>query len=142
MAQRTLVALAAGVIRPSTARQIRGPRFRSPCTAGLRFYATHSEKPSSFASGSGSSASGSASTSSRASSSTDPRTAELFARLESEAQRRSAREAMGGGERVGPFPLGVGPSGRNKTWRKWSELGIGGKREQSIRWRKLWAAIR
>ncbi len=34
---------------------------------------------------------------------------------------------MGGGERVGPFPLGVGPSGRNKTWRKWSELGIGGK---------------
>lgn len=28
---------------------------------------------------------------------------------------------------VGPFPLGVGPSGRDKTWRPWSELGLGGK---------------
>lgn len=34
---------------------------------------------------------------------------------------------MDGRERVGPFPLGVGPSGRNKTWKTWRELGLGGK---------------
>ncbi|WVO13284.1 hypothetical protein L204_100897 [Cryptococcus depauperatus] len=28
---------------------------------------------------------------------------------------------------VGPFPLGVGPTGRRKTWQKWSQLGLGGK---------------
>ncbi len=39
--------------------------------------------------------------------------------------------SMTGGESVGPFPLGVGPSGRNKTWKTWRELGLGGKRRSS-----------
>ncbi|WRT65698.1 uncharacterized protein IL334_002644 [Kwoniella shivajii] len=40
----------------------------------------------------------------------------------------SARRATEGGpETVGPFPLGVGASGRRKAWRPWGELGIGGK---------------
>ncbi|KAK6907355.1 hypothetical protein L486_03924 [Kwoniella mangroviensis CBS 10435] len=39
----------------------------------------------------------------------------------------AARRAAEGPESVGPFPLGVGASGRRKTWRSWSELGIGGK---------------
>ncbi|WWC87883.1 uncharacterized protein L201_002781 [Kwoniella dendrophila CBS 6074] len=39
----------------------------------------------------------------------------------------SARRAAEGPESVGPFPLGVGASGRRKTWRSWRELGIGGK---------------
>lgn len=30
---------------------------------------------------------------------------------------------------VGPFPLGVGPNGRRKTWKSWSDLNIGGKRK-------------
>ncbi|ORY24387.1 hypothetical protein BCR39DRAFT_547029 [Naematelia encephala] len=32
-----------------------------------------------------------------------------------------------GRDSVGPFPLGVGPSGRSKAWRPWGQLGIGGK---------------
>ncbi|WVW80141.1 hypothetical protein I302_102116 [Kwoniella bestiolae CBS 10118] len=39
----------------------------------------------------------------------------------------AARRAAEGPESVGPFPLGVGASGRRKTWRSWKELGIGGK---------------
>ncbi|WWC60303.1 uncharacterized protein I303_102872 [Kwoniella dejecticola CBS 10117] len=39
----------------------------------------------------------------------------------------AARKATEGQDSVGPFPLGVGASGRRKTWRSWKELGVGGK---------------
>ncbi|WVQ79121.1 hypothetical protein IAT38_001216 [Cryptococcus sp. DSM 104549] len=39
----------------------------------------------------------------------------------------AAREGAAGRDRVGPFPLGVGPNGRSKAWKSWKELGIGGK---------------
>ncbi|EIW66548.1 hypothetical protein TREMEDRAFT_65418 [Tremella mesenterica DSM 1558] len=32
-----------------------------------------------------------------------------------------------GQETVGPFPLGVGPGGRSRAWKRWNELGLGGK---------------
>ncbi|KGB78305.1 hypothetical protein I307_02623 [Cryptococcus deuterogattii 99/473] len=35
--------------------------------------------------------------------------------------------ASGTQDTVGPFPLGVGPNGRRKTWKSWSDLNIGGK---------------
>jgi hypothetical protein len=41
----------------------------------------------------------------------------------------SAASMLNSQGRVGPFPLGVGPSGRSKTWKRWRELGIGGKCE-------------
>lgn len=132
MAPRTIIAFAVGLARPAACRGgTKAWHYLPGRTAmSIRTYATHTGKPSSFASSSSSLAGSSSASSS--SSPRDPRVAELFNRLESEAQRRAAREAMGGGERVGPFPLGVGPSGRNKTWRKWSELGIGGKRQYSL----------
>lgn len=37
--------------------------------------------------------------------------------------------ASGTQDTVGPFPLGVGPNGRRKTWKSWSDLNIGGKRK-------------
>ena len=54
-------------------------------------------------------------------------TADLKSRLE--AQMKLGNNAIHGQDRVGPFPLGVGPSGRDKTWRSWRQLGLGGKRE-------------
>lgn len=54
---------------------------------------------------------------------------ETMARLESEARKIGD----GGRDHVGPFPLGVGPSGRNKTWKSWRNLGLGGK----CKWRCL-----
>lgn len=55
-----------------------------------------------------------------------PSTEELLRRLDAEARRRG-KTGFEGQEAVGPFPLGVGPSGRSKGWKRWSELGIGGK---------------
>ena len=70
----------------------------------IRFYATHKDN---------------ASTSSSSASQSD-----LFARLQSQARLETSQDAH---ETVGPFPLGVGPSGRRKAWRRWSDLNIGGK---------------
>lgn len=53
---------------------------------------------------------------------------ELLDRLTREA-RSKGRAFDATHEHVGPFPLGVGPSGRNKTWKSWSDLNLGGKRE-------------
>lgn len=53
---------------------------------------------------------------------------ELLDRLTREARARG-RSFDQTHEHVGPFPLGVGPSGRNKTWKRWGDLGLGGKRE-------------
>lgn len=53
---------------------------------------------------------------------------ETLRRLESEAQCPTD-----GREYVGPFPLGVGPSGRRKPWKPWQDLGIRGKR--TLQWR-------
>jgi import inner membrane translocase subunit TIM21 len=47
---------------------------------------------------------------------------ETLRRLESEARRVGEDR-----EHVGPFPLGVGPSGRRKPWKSWSDLGVRGK---------------
>lgn len=55
-------------------------------------------------------------------------------KAKAEAARQHAARTGGaagsgfeGHERVGPFPLGVGPSGRSRGWKRWSELGLGGK---------------
>ncbi|WWD16517.1 hypothetical protein CI109_100944 [Kwoniella shandongensis] len=95
------------------------PRLSFPATApAVRSYATHRS-----------------STSSSSSTSPDHKTAhpsraeatsDLLNRLGSTASR-SANESAGGQESVGPFPLGVGPSGRRKVWKRWSDLGLGGK---------------
>ena len=74
-----------------------------------RDYATHSERPGY----------------------TSRATEELFSKLEAEAAARRAKGAFSDRETVGPFPLGVGASGRNKTWKTWGELGLGGKRKPS-----------
>ena len=42
---------------------------------------------------------------------------------------QTSRSAFEGSETVGPFPLGVGSSGRSQVWKPWKELGVGGKRE-------------
>ncbi|KAK4683614.1 hypothetical protein P7C73_g6624, partial [Tremellales sp. Uapishka_1] len=54
-------------------------------------------------------------------------TEDLLNRLEAESRRTSSTSNLRGQDTVGPFPLGVGASGRNKTWKSWSELGVGGK---------------
>jgi import inner membrane translocase subunit TIM21 len=56
-------------------------------------------------------------------------TAELLRRLEAESRKQGGSTGFGGRESVGPFPLGVGPSGRRKMWRPWRELGVSGKCE-------------
>ena len=82
-----------------------------------RAYATHSDRVP--PSGSGPSNPGQNAT-------TDS-TAELLRRLEAESRRQGGSTGFGGRESVGPFPLGVGPSGRRKMWRPWRELGVSGK---------------
>lgn len=51
---------------------------------------------------------------------------ETLRRLEGEAQKAAFSDNH---EHVGPFPLGVGPSGRRKPWKPWGDLNIKGKRE-------------
>ncbi|KAK8861572.1 hypothetical protein IAR55_002394 [Kwoniella newhampshirensis] len=84
----------------------------------IRTYATHRSAPSSSSSASGPQ-SGSQDAQSRAEATSD-----LLNRLGSTASRTAAG---GGQDSVGPFPLGVGPSGRRKVWKRWSDLGLGGK---------------
>ena len=60
---------------------------------------------------------------------TSQSTAELLRRLEAESRKQGGSTGFGGRESVGPFPLGVGPSGRRKVWRPWGELGVRGKRQ-------------
>jgi hypothetical protein len=59
-------------------------------------------------------------------------TADLLRRLEAESRRRGGATGFGGRENVGPFPLGVGASGRKKMWRPWKELGVSGKCESTF----------
>ena len=73
--------------------------------------------------------SGSGSSSTGGQSATTDSTAELLRRLEAESRRQGGSTGFGGRESVGPFPLGVGPSGRRKMWRPWRELGVSGKCE-------------
>ncbi|WWC68634.1 uncharacterized protein I206_102565 [Kwoniella pini CBS 10737] len=61
------------------------------------------------------------STTDASSSSTSDPTADLL------RNAGAARRATEGQDSVGPFPLGVGASGRRKNWRSWKELGLGGK---------------
>ncbi|KAL7419596.1 hypothetical protein Q5752_005508 [Cryptotrichosporon argae] len=50
--------------------------------------------------------------------------------VEAEARRATQETAR---ESVGPFPLGVGASGRAKPWKSWKELGFGGKVARTTR---------
>lgn len=86
----------------------------TPALAAWRSYATHSGKIPPSGSPSGQNA-------------TTDSTAELLRRLEAESRRQGGASGFGGSESVGPFPLGVGPSGRRKMWRPWGELGLRGK---------------
>lgn len=45
----------------------------------------------------------------------------------------TTRSAFEGAETVGPFPLGVGSSGRGGIWRPWKELGVGGKLGRTVK---------
>lgn len=85
--------------------------------AGYRFYATHSDRVP---------PSGPSSQNPNYDATTQS-TAELLRRLEAESRRQGGSSGFGGQESVGPFPLGVGPSGRRKVWRPWGELGVKGK---------------
>lgn len=87
---------------------------------GLRGYATQNGSSG----GSGSSGSSGSSKSSGKHESKE----ELLDRLTREARQRG-RAFDQTHDHVGPFPLGVGPSGRNKTWKRWGDLNLGGKRE-------------
>ena len=110
MAQRTkLVSLLS-----CTRTQAINPLSRA---TAWRAYATHSDRVP--PSNSGPSTAGQNAT-------TDS-TAELLRRLEAESRRQGGSTGFGGRESVGPFPLGVGPSGRRKMWRPWRELGVSGK---------------
>ncbi|ORX33695.1 hypothetical protein BD324DRAFT_639190 [Kockovaella imperatae] len=53
--------------------------------------------------------------------------------LDASPRVRTGQSNLDGRESVGPFPLGVGPSGRNKTWKSWKELGIKGKLGRTVR---------
>jgi import inner membrane translocase subunit TIM21 len=111
MAQRTkLVSLLSCTRLQATAPFSRATEWRT--------YATHSDRIPSSNSGLGQNA-------------TTESTAELLRRLEAESRRQGGSTGFGGKESVGPFPLGVGPSGRRKMWRPWRELGVSGKREPS-----------
>ncbi|KAK1927509.1 hypothetical protein DB88DRAFT_478267 [Papiliotrema laurentii] len=81
------------------------PRYFPPTfTSSTRSYATHRESPRASASGSSSSIHG-----------------------------QTSKSAFDGAETVGPFPLGVGPSGRSKTWKPWKELNVSGKLGRATR---------
>ncbi|WVQ93416.1 hypothetical protein IAU59_000487 [Kwoniella sp. CBS 9459] len=111
-APRTSIARSVLIALP---RSHLNPRPR-PVEISVRSYATHK----SISSAAGSTASSSSSSSSGAADAT----ADLL-----RGNSASARRATQGttAESVGPFPLGVGPSGRGKAWKSWKELGIGGK---------------
>jgi hypothetical protein len=114
MAQRTrLVSLLSCTRIQATKPISRGTVWRA--------YATHSDRVP--PSGSGPSTAG------PGQNATTDSTAELLRRLEAESRRQGGSTGFGGRESVGPFPLGVGPSGRRKMWRPWRELGVSGKRE-------------
>ena len=88
---------------------------------GLRGYATQQNGSSGGSGGSGSGSSGS-------SGGKHESKEELLNRLTREARQRG-RAFDQTHDHVGPFPLGVGPSGRTKTWKPWGDLNLGGKRE-------------
>jgi hypothetical protein len=71
-----------------------------------RAYATHSDRVPPSSSG----------PSTAGQNATTDSTAELLRRLEAESRRQGGSTGSGGRESVGPFPLGVGPSGRRKMW--------------------------
>lgn len=113
-----------GLIRSTAPRLSSSSTARLPARATWRYYATHSDRvppsgSSSHAQGQGQSA-------------TTDSTAELLRRLEAESRRQGGASGFGGRESVGPFPLGVGPSGRRKIWRPWGELGVSGKCESAL----------
>lgn len=99
------------------------PKGGSVTSLGLRGYATQNTGNTG---GSGSSSGGSGKHESKE---------ELLDRLTREARQRG-RAFDQTHDHVGPFPLGVGPSGRTKTWKSWSDLGLGGKREYLRRARR------
>jgi hypothetical protein len=121
MAQKTSIA---NLISCSRSRAVT-PVIRA---TAWRTYATHSDRvpPSGSSSGSGSNSN---SKSGLGQNATTDSTAELLRRLEAESRRQGGSTGFGGRESVGPFPLGVGPSGRRKMWRPWKELGVRGKCE-------------
>jgi hypothetical protein len=82
----------------------------APTLAQLRSYATHKEAPRK----NGPSASA---------------TAAQEAYVYGTTTGPRVKSTFEGTERVGPFPLGVGSSGRDQTWKSWRELTLGGKRE-------------
>ena len=46
---------------------------------------------------------------------------------------QTSKSAFEGADTVGPFPLGVGSSGRSTTWKPWAELNASGKRKLQTR---------
>lgn len=105
-----------GILRCSGAPAGRVP----PVRLAWRGFATHSDRVP---------PSGSSSSSQNA---TTDSTAELLRRLEAESRKQGGASGFGGRDSVGPFPLGVGPSGRKKVWRPWGELGVRGKSEYRV----------
>lgn len=74
----------------------------------IRLFATHTERPNT--------------------NSPPPSTEDLLRRLEAQSRLKGQTgSGFTGQESVGPFPLGVGASGRSRGWKSWRELGIGGK---------------
>lgn len=106
-------------VLPLSARALHGlarPTAAAPRTLSLtRHLASHTDDPK-YQPGAGSRGKPAESTS------------ELLERLEAEARRR-ATAADAQRDHAGPFPLGVGASGRRKPWKAWSDLGVRGKSE-------------
>jgi hypothetical protein len=97
---------------PRTLRPVTSPCFTSTSQPLRRQYATHRDRvhPSSAPSSSSSSKAGS-----------------------SNIHGSTTRSAFEGADTVGPFPLGVGSSGRGGVWRPWKELGVGAKLGRTVK---------
>lgn len=127
MAARTAIAL---LVRPSS-RSTAFVQLHTPITIipypavhHIRLYATH-RSGSAHNAHSGPSAPGS-------SSPTPESTADVLRRLEAASRRQGGTSGGFGQPEQGGLLFGVGASGRNKTWKKWNQLGLGGKRECRI----------
>lgn len=92
------------VLSTTQSRFTPSPAVLRPFVSSARLYATHHETASPH--------------------SQSQATSDLLKGLGSKTGTSSGTQ-----DTVGPFPLGVGPNGRRKTWKSWSDLNIGGKRK-------------
>ncbi|OWZ70183.1 hypothetical protein AYX14_04439 [Cryptococcus neoformans] len=90
------------VLSTTQSRFTPSPAVLRPFVSSARLYATHHETASPH--------------------SQSQATSDLLKGLGSKTGTSSGTQ-----DTVGPFPLGVGPNGRRKTWKSWSDLNIGGK---------------